>query len=192
MKTALKSLLIAGLLANAALGAYAQSATAAQPMAAASSPKMHSGAMPRHHRGMEEGRWNPTKMEAMVTRHLADLKTRLKITAEQEGAWSTFSAAMQPPAHPDEHARLDRTGMDKLTTPERIDKMRALRAQRIADMQARQDKRDDATKALYAALNSDQKKILDAEHSKMAQRWDKRAGQRGSHGGEHDGGGQAH
>jgi periplasmic protein CpxP/Spy len=62
--------------------------------------------------------------------------------------------------------------MEKLTTPERIDKMRAMRVQRDTEM----DKRADATKAFYATLNAEQKKIFDAE-----------AMNRGGHHGEHHG-----
>lgn len=77
-----------------------------------------------------------------------------------------------------DHKRPDRAEMDKLTTPERIDKIRALRAQHMADRNATMDKRDDATKAFYAVLSADQKKIFDAEHARM-----------GRHHGEHRGDG---
>ena len=159
MKPGLKSLLIAGLLANAAIMAQAQTTTAP----AASKPQAN------HERGMHDS-MDPAKREAMVTKHLADLKTKLKITAPQEGAWTTFTAALKPPARA-EHTRPDRAEMEKLTTPERIDKMRAHRAQRMTEMQAQMDKREEATKVFYTGLNADQKKVFDAEHSKMVQRW---------------------
>jgi protein CpxP len=181
MKTGMKSLLIAGLLANAALIAQAQTtpAAAAPPMAPASSAKMahgmhHEGGM---HGGMKgdmkgsmQGRMDPAKMQAMVAKHLAELKTKLKITAAQEGAWGTFTEAMKPPAGMTP-ARPDRAEIDKLPLPERIDKMRALRAQHMSDRQANMEKREDAAKAFYATLNADQKKTMDAEHSKMMHRW---------------------
>ena len=184
MKPGLKSLLIAGLLANAAWSAQAQTTTppaAPKPMAGASSPRMHGDGM-GHERGMQ-GRMDPGKMEAMVAKHLADLKTKLKITAPQEGAWTTFTAALKPPARV-EHTRPDPAEMEKLTTPERIDKMRALRAQHMSDRQAAMDKREEATKTFYAALNADQKKVFDAEHSKMMQRWGDRKGH--GHGPRHE------
>ena len=52
--------------------------------------------------------------------------------------------------------------MDKLTTPERIDKMRTLRAERMTTMNAEMDKRGTATKAFYAVLSSEQKAVFDA------------------------------
>jgi hypothetical protein len=66
--------------------------------------------------------------------------------------------------------------MAALTTPERIDRMIAMRAQRNAEM----DKRFEATKTFYATLTADQKKVFDAESLRFA----KRHGKRGfSHGG---------
>ena len=44
------------------------------------------------------------------------------------------------------------------------------------------DKREEATKTFYAALNADQKKVFDAEHSKMMHRW----GDRKGHGPRHE------
>ncbi len=181
MKPGLKSLLIAGLLANAALVAHAQTTTppaAPKPMVGASGPRTHDG----HERGMY-GRMDPAKMEAMAAKHLAGLKTKLKIVAPQEDAWTAFAAAMKPPARAD-HARPDKTEMEKLTTPERIDKMRAHRAQRMTEMQAQMDKREQATKTFYAALNADQKKVFDAEHNKVMHRRGDRKGM--GHGSGHD------
>ena len=60
---------------------------------------------------------------------------------------------------PTPHQRPERGEFAKLTTPERIDRMRALRAQRNAEM----DKRMDATKGFYAVLTAEQKKTFDAE-----------------------------
>ena len=85
----------------------------------------------------------------------AALKAQLKITAAQEGAWTTFTTSMQPPAR---GVRPDKGDFDKLTTPERIDKMRAMRTEHDAAM----DKRADATKAFYATLSPEQQKVFDA------------------------------
>ena len=112
------------------------------------------------------GKMDPSRMEAMMAKRHAEMKAKLKITADQEGAWTSFTAAMKPPAAMD-HKRPDRAEMDKLTTPERIDKMRAMRAERMTAMNAAMDKREDATKTFYAALNADQKKVFDAEHARM-------------------------
>jgi hypothetical protein len=124
------------------------------------------------------GNLDPAKREAMMAKRQAELKAKLKITGEQEAAWGTFTATMKPHAAMD-YKRADRAEMDKLTTPERIDKMRALRNEHMATMNAAMDKREEATKTLYAALNADQKKVFDAEHARMG---DRRRGRYAGHG----------
>jgi len=176
MKSGLTSLVIAGLLASAGFATFAQPMMgqgAGGPMMGASGPMQQGGKM-----GMR-GKMDPAKMEAMMAKRQADLKAKLKITTDQEGAWTTFTAAMKPPAAMD-HKRPDRAEMDKLTTPERIDKMHAMRTERMATMNAAMGKREDATKAFYTALNADQKKVFDAEHARMGAQ---HGGHRGGHGG---------
>jgi periplasmic protein CpxP/Spy len=149
MKPVFKSLIVAGLLATAGFAAYSQG----------------SGGM-MDHDGGHMGRMDPAKMEQMVAKHMADLKTKLKITPAQEGNWTTFTAAMKPAGAMNAN-RPDRAEMDKLTTPERIDKMQALHTQRMADTNAEMTKRNDATKTFYAALTAEQRKVFDSEHAKM-------------------------
>lgn len=151
MKTPFKTLLIATLLAGAGVSAFANKD---------GSPMMDGSPRAEHHR------MDPAKMEEMQAKRSADLKAKLKITAAQESAWTTFTAAMKPPAR-DAQQRPDRAELEKLSTPERLDKMRALRAQHLTDMQAAMNKRDDATKAFYAVLSPEQKKLFDAEHARM-------------------------
>jgi protein CpxP len=57
------------------------------------------------------GKMDPAKMEAMMTKRLADLKAKLKITGEQEAAWTSFTTAMKPPvAHGSQASRPRRDG----------------------------------------------------------------------------------
>lgn len=150
MKTPWKTLLIvAGL---AALGAGAQA-------------QMHS-AMDDHDGMFEMHHMTPARMEARITRHLSELKSKLHISASQEPAWTAFAAAMKPPAttlmpFP------DRAEMEKLSTPERIDKMKQIRTQHQEAMKPFMDQRDEAIKTFYAALDTAQKKTFDAEHAHM-------------------------
>ena len=146
MKKLIQSLVVAGLMAGAGGMAFAQA-----------------GGMMEHD-GMHHG--DPAKMAQMHAKHLADLKAKLKITASQEGAWTTFADSMKPPVDM-MGKRPDPAELDKLSTPERIDKMRALHKERMTAMEAAMDKRGDATKALYAALTPEQKKVFDAEFAKM-------------------------
>ena len=111
-------------------------------------------------------------MAERIAKRQAELKQKLAITPAQEGAWTTWTSAMKPPAN---LQRPNREEMAKLTTPERIDRMRQLRSVRMAEM----DKRAEATKAFYATLNADQKKVFDAETARF--------GRGGRHGGRHHG-----
>ena len=122
-------------------------APAAQPAASAKAAEGRHG----HHHNRHHG----DRAERHAKR-LADLKGQLQLTAAQEPAWTTFTTDLQPGERP---ARLDRKGMDQLTTPERIDRMRALRAQHAAEA----DRRGEATKAFYATLTPEQQKTFDAQ-----------------------------
>lgn len=116
------------------------------------------------------------RLQQRRAQHLADLKTQLQITPAQEGAWTAFANSLQSaPRGPG----MNRQDMEQLTTPERIDRMRALRAERAAEA----DRHGDATKALYAALTPAQQKTFD-EHTLRQHR--KGIGKhmgRGDHGG---------
>ena len=98
-------------------------------------------------------------MEHMKKR-MEKLKTDLKLTPAQAGAWTTYTEAIKPGERP---APGDREAFAKLTTPQRIDKMREMRAKRDAEM----DRRADATKAFYAQLNAEQQKTFDAASLRM-------------------------
>ena len=131
MKTNLKISLVAGLLLAAGL-AYSQA-----PMGGGQCDMM--GGMQGQgmgHRGM--GKMDPAKMQAMMDKHHAALKAQLKITPAQEAAWTSFVDAHKAPA-----GMVDRQAvmadMAKLTTPERIDKMKEIRAQRMGEMTAAMD-----------------------------------------------------
>jgi periplasmic protein CpxP/Spy len=166
----LNSLFLAGLLATAGFGAMAQGAATAPatPASPATAPAAMGapGEMQRGHM-MGLGRHDPARMQAMMAKHQTELKAKLKLTPAQEGAWTAFTAAMPPPAHMGRPSPEQRAELDKLSTPERIDKMRALRTQRMADMSAAMDKRGEATKTFYATLSPEQQKTFDAEHKKM-------------------------
>jgi Spy/CpxP family protein refolding chaperone len=84
-------------------------------------------------------------------------------------------AAGKAPKSRDEMRKMHEE-MQKLTTPERIDRMKAMRAEHQAQM----DKRTDAVKTFYAALNPEQRASFDALH--------RQGGPRGHFGhGSHDG-----
>ncbi|MDD2881636.1 MAG: Spy/CpxP family protein refolding chaperone [Rhodoferax sp.] len=165
MKTNLKISLVAGLLLVAGL-AYSQSPMG--PMGGAQCDMM-GGGMQGHgmsHRGM--GKMDPAKMQAMMDKRHAALKAQLKITASQEAAWTSFIDAHKAPAGMMGKQPAAMADMAKLTTPERIDKMKEMRTQHMGEMNAAMDKRSEATKAFYAVLTPEQQKTFDA-HSMMGQ-----------------------
>jgi len=141
-------LIAAGLLAAFGLAASAQNAP--MPPAAPGAPMMG------HGMDHEHGRMDPARMQQKMAKRLAALKQKLQITPAQEGAWTAYTESMKPPAN---WQRPDRAEFAKLTTPERIDRMRALRTEHMAQA----DKRADATKTFYAALTPEQKKVFDTE-----------------------------
>ena len=153
MKPQLRKHLIACALL-AGLGLSAQAQTTPTPAQPASAPKAE-----RHH---GHGKFDPAKRAERMNQRLAELKQKLQITPNQEQAWTSFSAAMQPPA---QRAKPDREALSRMTTPDRIDQMRILRDQRNAEM----DRRADATKAFYGQLNAAQQKTFDDETARMFQ-----------------------
>lgn len=146
MKTNLKISLVAGLMLAAGL-AYSQS-----PMMGGQCDMMGGGMYGQGmgQRGM--GKMDPARMQAKMDQRHAALKNQLKITASQEAAWTSFMDTHKMPAGMMGKQAPVMADMAKLTTPERIDKMKEMRAQRMAEMTTAMDKRAEATKALYAVL----------------------------------------
>ncbi|VWX59389.1 LTXXQ motif family protein (fragment) [Burkholderiales bacterium 8X] len=160
-------LLLAGLMATAfASSAFAQAApqgplTAPVPPAAEAqvgAPNAQA-AKPNHH-GRADRAARFERMKAHRAQRMAALKDKLKLTPQQESAWSSFASANQPPARPDgANLRGHRAEMAKLSTPERLERMQARQAERSA----RFTKRIEATRTFYAALTPEQQKTFDAE-----------------------------
>lgn len=173
MKSIFKPMLVAAVLATAGISAFS-----------IGSHGPDGGGMMGHsmHQGDGEGRMggmNSAKMKGRMAKHQAELKAALKITAEQEAAWTTFTASMAPPADP-KAQRPNREEMAKLTTPERIDKMKAMRTERHAVMSLEMDKRADAIKTFYATLTPEQQKVFDEKA--MSHGKDGKKGQKGDKG----------
>ena len=121
---------------------------------------------PHHRMGQRPGAdamGRDQQRQAHRDERIRQLKTQLKLTPAQESAWTTFAAAMQPG---ERKPGLERADMAKLTTPERIDRMRAMRSQHAAEA----DRREDATKAFYATLTPEQQKTFDAQAFKGGRR----------------------
>ncbi|RYX95415.1 MAG: hypothetical protein EOO28_11680 [Comamonadaceae bacterium] len=143
-----KHLMVAGLLAGFGFAAIAQTPPTAP--APGANPPAHA------HPHMRGERRDPAKFKEHMAKRQAELKAKLNITPAQEGAWTAFTSSMQPPAN--RPPRPSREEFAKLTTPERIDRMQAMKTER----DARMAQRATATKTFYAALSPDQQKVFDA------------------------------
>lgn len=146
MKPTYKHLVAASALALLGLGAAAQ---APQPAVVAPGP---APALQGQHPMMQH---HLERRQQRAAQRQERLKQILQITPAQEGAWNTWIASRQTGTS---FRGGQRAEFAQLTTPERIDRMRALRAARMAEA----DRRGEATKAFYAALTPAQQKAFDA------------------------------
>ena len=161
-----RSLIAAAILAGIAGVSVTAIAQGAGPQAGIQSPRMEQ--MHKRH----------TERHA---EHQTQLKAALKLTAAQEAAWNAYVAgtAPNPPAQAPGMSKED---WSKLTTPQRLDKMQAHRAERDAVM----GKRIDAVKTFYAALTPEQQKVFDAQahggFHRAGMKGEHRMGGKGGHG----------
>ncbi|CDS52851.1 hypothetical protein [Polaromonas sp. CG9_12] len=95
MKSPFKSM--NGLLATAGVAMAQGTDAAPAALKPGTSAPAAQNAMPHHGRHMM-GQHDPARMQAWMAKRQAEMKARLKITPAQEGAWTTFTASMQPPA----------------------------------------------------------------------------------------------
>ena len=131
----------------------------------------------RRAKHMEQRR---AKMQDRMAQHQAQLKQKLELSAEQEPAWNAFVARMKMEKTGERPARAghqNRADMQKMTTPERIERMRTLRAERHAAA----DKRADAALAFYAALNPAQQMTFDAHTMRYQHHFDGQSGGQSGH-----------
>ena len=139
---------------------------------------MHTG--PMLMQGMTPHQMSEQRMAQMQSRRaehrakrLQELKVFLQLQSNQEADWSTFSAALQSPMN--RPVPMNPAEMEKLTTPERIDKMMTMKAARDAQINSRMT----ATKTFYASLNPQQQKVFDTHASKAMKRHGMGPGHRG-------------
>lgn len=96
------------------------------------------------------------RMKQRFEKRAADLHAKLKLSPAQETAWNGYLAKMRPEAPP---ARPNRAELDKLSAPERMEKM-------LTFMKAHENRmaeRVAATKDFYATLTPQQQKIFNDE-----------------------------
>lgn len=127
----------------------------------------------------QHGKFDPEKRAEFFQKKMTDLHGKLNLSAAQDPAWKKFTTAMQPPA---DEQRPDKSTMDKLTTPERLDRMQT----HMAEHQQRMQQRNAAVKEFYGQLSDSQRKVFDENFMRHDRRDGGRDGGR-DHGGKPDG-----
>ena len=134
----------------------------------------HSGPMsmhPQHMQGMQGDRTmmnDPKAREARRAerhqRHLNEMKIFLQLQPSQESAWAAFESVMKQPIK--RHMAAVQADVEKMSTPERIDKLMAIKAEHDAEIA----KRMNASKTFYNALTPAQQKVFDTHAQKFSNR----------------------
>lgn len=133
-------------------GALSAGAFAVSPAGDAS--KMNCAAMHGKHGHKNQAE----RMEQRAT-HLAALKAKLNLTAQQDTAWNAFTVTRQRPMRPMGDRQAMQAEFAKMTTPQRMDKMLEMSEMRRAKM----IERAQVTKTFYAQLTPAQQAVFDAE-----------------------------
>lgn len=136
------------------------SATLAAAHAPAAATGQQAGQTTVQHAGMHAGQTmdREQRRATRVARSAArqqKLHDALALTAAQEAAWSSYSAALRPQQR---GQRIDRAQRAAMPAPQRMEWRFGMAQQRVAAMQARMA----ATKGFYAVLTPEQRKVFDA------------------------------
>ena len=174
MKFTNKLLIIAklALAAGLSMNAFAQN----QGMQIPQGPMTAHG-KPHHLSEQQKSQVQARRAEHRAKR-LQELKVFLQLEGNQESAWSSFYAVMQKPIVKPE--RLKPEELEKLSTPERIDKMMAVKAERDSQMNQRMA----AIKTFYVSLNTQQQKVFDTHALSQIKRFGMYQEHRGDHHGK--------
>ena len=115
----------------------------------------------------DQMRMNPERMEKYQEQHLSKLHEKLKLSPQQEAAWTKFAVnrpKLEKPARPDPDE------MAKLSAPQRLEKG----LERMRAMEAKLSEHLAALKEFYAVLTPEQQKIFDEQTPKFGARWERR------------------
>lgn len=150
-KRKISFLLPIALLASVSLSAFAQNQAVPMPP----------GPMSLHGKPPQLTEQQKSQMQAKRAerreKKLQELKVFLQLQGSQETAWSNFYAEMQKTMK--KPVRMKHEELEKLTTPERIEKMKAMKAERDALFNQRMA----AVTTFYSSLNPQQQKVFDTQ-----------------------------
>ncbi|WP_158590419.1 Spy/CpxP family protein refolding chaperone [Noviherbaspirillum cavernae] len=99
------------------------------------------------------------RMKERFTKRQAALHDKLKLSPEQEGAWTKFNERMKPGTP---QARQDRAQLAAMSAPERMEAMLA----HMKEAEGKMAERVVATKEFYAVLTPEQQKTFNDEFAK--------------------------
>ena len=102
--------------------------------------------------------WTRTDPAQMAERHAEKLRAVLQLRPDQEPALRALMDAMRPDPAQMERRKAERQEAQRLTTPQRLDRMQA----RMAEHQQRFQAHVEAVKRFYAQLSPAQQKAFDA------------------------------
>ncbi|MQR01171.1 Spy/CpxP family protein refolding chaperone [Glaciimonas soli] len=139
------------------MSAYAQSASdTAAPGAAPATGQMRHAPTPEQR----------AKFAADMAKREAKLHDALKLTPNQEGAWTTFVAQIKAQLPEGGMQRPNKDDWKNLTTPQRLQKQ----SERMAKMQERMTARAASINTFYAQLSPEQQKTFDKHFAQMHRR----------------------
>jgi len=173
MKTTYKLSFGLGMMLAASLRMNALAQNQAMPMQSMPPDSMLMQGMIPHQISEQRRAQKQSRRAEHRAKRLQELKVFLQLQGNQEADWSTFSAALQSPVS--RPAPMNPAEMGKLTTPERIEKMMAMKAARDARINLLMT----ATKTFYASLSPQQQKVFDTHASKAMKRHGMGPGHRG-------------
>jgi hypothetical protein len=113
-------------------------------------------------------KWTQEEVQKRIQTHQERLHQRLKLSAEQEAAWTRFAQKASP--KPDLLQRPDPEIFRTLTTPERTEKLLCLSKAHQTFLSTRLK----ALKIFYALLTSEQQKTFDKVHAGFYGKGDKK------------------
>ncbi|BBA35817.1 uncharacterized protein sS8_3885 [Methylocaldum marinum] len=116
------------------------------------------------------------RRERFMAERMAELRQDLKLTAEQEANWNTWTAKMKEIKETKKQSRPDREAMKNLSAPDRLEKMIALQKAKTAYLEEALA----ATKTFYATLTPEQRKVFDEKtpFGKHGKKWKRHGGPR--------------
>jgi Spy/CpxP family protein refolding chaperone len=103
----------------------------------------------------EHGHVDKDKRGEFFEKRSADLHDQLQLTETQEDSWKQFIAKVRPQENA---AKTDWSEISKLPAPERMERMLAVRKERLERMETRVQ----AVKEFYTQLTTEQRQIFDA------------------------------